>query len=269
MSGPLDRLVETVTRRDAEARFYFCGDYVDRGPDVRGVIDRVMKLRREGRAEAVRGNHDDVLDLILNRQSLASGPGGAGGSASQRDVDDAIRLFWREGLIETLWSYDIDLPSAVASGAAATADALAAVPVEHRQFLRELPLVVEEDDFFVIHANWPADYPDRDADGLGLEAWLARDAGLRHEAVWGRYTGRQILSPKTLWERPCYCGHTPAPYYFNDPLVGEQAHAGDRVVRGDRLTLVDTGAFLHNGRLTGICHETGEVVQVHHSGEIL
>ncbi len=37
------------------------GDYTDRGPDARGVIDRLLRLRDECRVVSLRGNHDQML----------------------------------------------------------------------------------------------------------------------------------------------------------------------------------------------------------------
>lgn len=37
------------------------GDYVNRGPDVRGVIERILYLRNETNVVALRGNHDAVM----------------------------------------------------------------------------------------------------------------------------------------------------------------------------------------------------------------
>jgi len=37
------------------------GDYVDRGPDSRGVIERLLKLRRTNRLIALRGNHELMM----------------------------------------------------------------------------------------------------------------------------------------------------------------------------------------------------------------
>jgi serine/threonine protein phosphatase 1 len=42
------------------------GDYVDRGPDVRGVIERVMELDRACRLVPLRGNHE--LMMLESRQ---------------------------------------------------------------------------------------------------------------------------------------------------------------------------------------------------------
>ena len=42
-------------------RLIALGDYVDRGPDSRGVLDRVIKLYEAGQLIALRGNHDAMM----------------------------------------------------------------------------------------------------------------------------------------------------------------------------------------------------------------
>lgn len=37
------------------------GDYVDRGPDSRGVLDRLLALQKTGRLVALRGNHEEMM----------------------------------------------------------------------------------------------------------------------------------------------------------------------------------------------------------------
>src|SRR5262249_28752546 len=59
--GALDRLLERLPAPDARDTLVFLGDYVDRGPDSRGVIERVRELSSNGpaRVVALRGNHED------------------------------------------------------------------------------------------------------------------------------------------------------------------------------------------------------------------
>ncbi len=41
---------------------YLLGDYVDRGPDSKGVIDRIWALQRAGyRIECLKGNHEELV----------------------------------------------------------------------------------------------------------------------------------------------------------------------------------------------------------------
>ena len=59
--GALDRLLARLPAMDARDTIVFLGDYVDRGPDSKGVIERVQALAADGPAKVVplRGNHED------------------------------------------------------------------------------------------------------------------------------------------------------------------------------------------------------------------
>ena len=45
----------------ADDRLIALGDYVDRGPDSRGVLDLLIALHARGRLVALRGNHDEMM----------------------------------------------------------------------------------------------------------------------------------------------------------------------------------------------------------------
>lgn len=67
----LQALLDTV-RPAAGDKFVFLGDYIDRGPDSKGVIDRITALRRQGfEVVCLRGNHEQMLiEALANRQAL-------------------------------------------------------------------------------------------------------------------------------------------------------------------------------------------------------
>lgn len=44
-----------------EDTLIFLGDYVDKGPNVRGVIDRLLELDGTHNAVFLRGNHDQMM----------------------------------------------------------------------------------------------------------------------------------------------------------------------------------------------------------------
>lgn len=48
--------------KDSQARFVFLGDFIDRGPDSRGVLEYVIDLqsRRPGEVICLCGNHEDL-----------------------------------------------------------------------------------------------------------------------------------------------------------------------------------------------------------------
>jgi serine/threonine protein phosphatase 1 len=56
----LDALLSAV-RPTPEDLIVTLGDYVDRGPDSRGVLDRLIALRTKGQLMSLRGNHDLMM----------------------------------------------------------------------------------------------------------------------------------------------------------------------------------------------------------------
>lgn len=54
----LDKLSEYNDRQ-----FIFIGDYIDRGPDSRGVIDLLLDFRKEQDCIFLRGNHEQMLQI--------------------------------------------------------------------------------------------------------------------------------------------------------------------------------------------------------------
>ena len=56
----LQLLVEQQIRPDKKDRLIFLGDYIDRGPDSKGVIDFIMHLQETGyTVTALKGNHEE------------------------------------------------------------------------------------------------------------------------------------------------------------------------------------------------------------------
>jgi serine/threonine protein phosphatase 1 len=118
----LDTLLASV-RPGHDDLIVTLGDYVDRGPDVRGVIDRLMELDRTCRLVPLRGNHE----LMMLH-------------ARQEDFD-----FWFDfGGRETLASYGSDGSSGWISK----------VPREHWEFIEERCVdYYETDRHIYVHAG--------------------------------------------------------------------------------------------------------------------
>jgi serine/threonine protein phosphatase 1 len=107
-------------------RFIFLGDYIDRGPDSRGVVELMMKLSRDHRYVCLKGNHEAMMVQCLT-----------GGSS-----DDFSR--WTDnGGRETLRSY----------GAEDWDAAIAAVPTEHVRWMQALPLTSGDGHRIYVHAG--------------------------------------------------------------------------------------------------------------------
>lgn len=130
----LDRVLALADAQcGPEARIVFLGDLTDRGPDSRGVIDRLIEGIGAGRDWVVlRGNHDQMfLDFLRD-----PGPGA-------RWLSENI------GGRETLFSYgageamaDRDWPAVAGC-----------VPAAHRAFLESLPEYHETESQFFVHAG--------------------------------------------------------------------------------------------------------------------
>ncbi|MDP5306676.1 metallophosphoesterase [Paracoccus spongiarum] len=144
--GQLDLLTDAHERvfRDGgrDALIAHVGDLIDRGPDSRGVVEHLLRGRRDGRNWVVtRGNHDRFLPQFLQRPSWVD----PGLSSGQHWVDHPGL-----GAAATLASYGIDptLPRAQLR-----AEAARAVPAAHCDFLASLPLWFLHPQALVVHAG--------------------------------------------------------------------------------------------------------------------
>ncbi|MGB0506894.1 MAG: metallophosphoesterase [Pikeienuella sp.] len=122
------------------------GDYTDRGPDSRGVLDYLAKGAARGEPWInLYGNHDRML------LKFWESPGG-------RDPMGRLQYFWLHEIIggaTTLQNYGIDIPDEVteAEGAAYFDAFRAAIPDEHIAFLQGLRPSYRWRDFFFAHAG--------------------------------------------------------------------------------------------------------------------
>src|SRR5918993_937772 len=177
MIRPLETLLRAIARHDDAPQLLFVGDFVNRGPDSKAVIELLMTLEN---ARFVRGNHDDVFDQVLSGQSYAGKPG-----EEQRVM--AFQWFMQHGLDKTFASYGVtgqELSYTARRPKNSTLDELAAsVPAAHRKWIRELPLVIEGDDMFVAHAKWDV-YTG--VDEPPITERLERAEMTRHTPLWGR-----------------------------------------------------------------------------------
>ena len=92
------------------------------------------------------------------------------------------------GLFQTFRSYGVSEEDLVRADESANIDLIDAlgkhVPDEHHQFVRKLEPVIEEDDFFVLHAKWGVDRP---SESPPIAAQLADSMKLRETVVWERF----------------------------------------------------------------------------------
>ena len=159
-----------MARDDLHPVLIMLGDYVDRGPASRGVIERLLELERDPRLEAafIRGNHDDTMMRFASEPSVGQSWCGFGGA-------------------ETLQSYGVTAP-ALGDDADAwevAREAFAArLPREHLRFLQALQPYVEYGDYFFTHAGARPGVELEDQDPHDL-MWI-RDEFLRGSATFAK-----------------------------------------------------------------------------------
>lgn len=127
--GCVDEFRSVAGRATREAdRLVFLGDYVDRGPDSRSVLDELIQLERAfpNRTTFLRGNHDRAFLRVL-------------------DGDDELDTFLKMGGAKTVRSY-LEPPYNDA-----VSRLRSAVPQAHREFLKSLESHYYETDVIAVH----------------------------------------------------------------------------------------------------------------------
>jgi serine/threonine protein phosphatase 1 len=117
----LSRLLEAIDPQPDDTLITL-GDYIDRGPDSRGVIEQLIALETRCRLVPLAGNHEEML--------LGSRSGNAN-----------VRLWLACGGLATLLSYQ-------------AATSFDEIPVSHFEFLERCLLYYEQDERFFVHANY-------------------------------------------------------------------------------------------------------------------
>lgn len=257
MVHPLDALLDAIASRDSDAKLYFVGDYVNRGPDSRSVIDRLLALP-PGSARFVRGNHDDVFDQILHGAPFAP-------NASEGNRLAALRWFLQYGLDATLCSYGADAARVEwiakrASNVSALDELIALIPPAHQAFIHALEPIIDDTDLFVAHGNWNVNESD-----ATLAHRLVSEPNSRRRLLWNRFSTNDIMSNKA-WQRTGYFGHTPVELYPELLRDCKQLLP----IQANSIRLIDTAAALQPyGRLTAYCHELGTFLQADSRGRLI
>ncbi|RBW53278.1 metallophosphoesterase family protein [Ruegeria sp. A3M17] len=145
--GQLGMLQNVLSRIEADggpdARVVFLGDYVDRGPNSREVLDLLIEGSKAGRNWVmVKGNHDRMMVRFVQDCEIA-------------DKQLPIILNWlnpRLGGQETLASYGVEVTDNDRIFQVHER-ACAAVPPAHLDLINALPAYHQEGELLFVHAG--------------------------------------------------------------------------------------------------------------------
>lgn len=172
------RLLDLLRYDPAADRLIFLGDYIDRGPESKGVLDLMMRLQDENPANVfLMGNHED--NFLTYMQTCMSRAG-----ASYWLTEP----FLAGGGVATLRSYCPGLGDPYAERL------LEHIPPAHLVFLEALQLYWTNDDYIAVHAGVRP--------GVPLERQYENDLL--------RIRGPFLYSPHGLGKCVVF-GHTPFP----------------------------------------------------------
>ena len=158
----LQALIEEKIKPTKYDQLYFLGDYIDRGPDSKGVIDYIMHLQKEEyNLRLLMGNHEDFcLKAIEEEKKIIKFLG-----IKQKNK---IRLEWENhGATNTFSNFNIR--------------SLKEFPEIYIQWIKNLEYFIETENFIIVHAglNFRIQNPFKDKHAM---LWI-RDYKIRPEKI--------------------------------------------------------------------------------------
>ncbi len=151
----IDRIRIDADQASEKPRIVLLGDYVDRGPASRRVLDRILHLEAAAWCDlaVLKGNHEEALLRFLDEPAFGD--------------------TWRDwGGAATLASYDVAMPFLTSDPQVwreVSTKFAAAIDPAHRALLERLPAIDQADDYVFVHAGVD---PDRHLSAQGPETWM-------------------------------------------------------------------------------------------------
>lgn len=177
-SDLLDKLfagIETIERQrpSATSHMVFLGDYVDRGRDSFGVVERLLHGLPAGmEADFLMGNHERMmLDGLSSEQALELWLANGGGTM----IESYAAAARRNGVPLHRWEALSDM-----------------LPPEHLQFFEDLQTSVQYGDYMFVHA--------------GVRPGVPLDQQAAHDLLWIR---KPFLEFDGSFGKTIVHGHTP------------------------------------------------------------
>jgi len=183
------RLLEKVDYDKERDQLLILGDYVDRGPNSREVVEHLIYLRDVHGAVVLRGNHDQrLVDLV-------------------RHADEkVIGKFLDHGGAETARSY-LGLQAKQNVTAQTVDEMISEIRKEyahHIAFLNSLPYYAEDSRHIYVHAGLNPDYPDWKKQPLRdfmmiKEPFISQPTASSKTVIFGHTRTKEIHGSPDVW----------------------------------------------------------------------
>lgn len=138
----MKELIENKIQLRKDDELIFLGDYIDRGPDSKKVLDYIIELQN---------NDYDIVTLLGNHESML---------VDAYYNESAMSKWIQNGGSETLRSFDID--------------SLKAIDPQYIDFFKKLKLYYELDNYIFVHAGFNDKLEDPFTDNYCM-LWKSRE----------------------------------------------------------------------------------------------
>ncbi len=187
-ANTLQLLLEDHIKPGKNDHLIFLGDYIDRGPDSKGVLDIIMEMEDHGyRISALKGNHEDSC---INAWEEDGKRKGFWGYRAKSRLQKEWEAYGGKETMESfgaVWAHEI--------------------PEKYIQWLQSLDYFVELDQFIAVHAglNFKASNPFKDTRAM---MWI-RD----YEVIPEKINHKRIIH-----------GHVPVNLEFIDLSIKSKSY---------------------------------------------
>jgi serine/threonine protein phosphatase 1 len=170
-----DWISQDIARSPMPAITVFLGDYIDRGPNSFGVVERLSRGDFPTDIRALRGNHEEMLIAFL-------------------DNEKSLEAWRRYGGLETLHSYGVPVINVMRGKGFPEAQASLRdkMPARHLEFYQKTEFCAEAGDYYFCHA--------------GVKPGVALDQQNPHDLMWIR---EEFIRAPGPFEKRIVHGHTP------------------------------------------------------------
>lgn len=205
--GCIAELEQLVSEIPGNRTLVFLGDYVDRGPDSRAVLDLCMSL--EDRSIFLKGNHEESMERYLKNGEYPAWISSLNGG------DKTLANFGMS--FDSTWN---DLEP------------------EYREFIQNLPVFQESDDWIAVHA------------GVNPKGPFELEKQDRMDLLWIRH---EWIENESKWKgKFVFYGHTPSVHFTRSYSVP---------IRGKNSLGLDTGC-VYGGYLSAWDWRDEKLIQV-------